>query len=44
MKAEQISVFIENKSGRLAEVTRILGDAEITSGHFRWPTPPISVS
>jgi hypothetical protein len=29
MKAEQISVFIENKSGRLAEVTRILGDAEI---------------
>jgi hypothetical protein len=29
MKAEQISVFIENKSGRLAEVTRILGDAGI---------------
>jgi hypothetical protein len=29
MKAEQISVFIENKSGRLAEVTRILGDAQI---------------
>ncbi|MGD0843856.1 MAG: ACT domain-containing protein [Geobacteraceae bacterium] len=29
MKAEQISVFIENKSGRLAEVTRILGDADI---------------
>lgn len=29
MKAEQISVFIENKSGRLAEVTRILGEAQI---------------
>ena len=29
MKVEQISVFIENKSGRLAEVTRILGDAGI---------------
>lgn len=26
MQVEQISVFIENKSGRLAEVTRILGD------------------
>lgn len=29
MKVEQISIFIENKSGRLAEVTRILGDASI---------------
>lgn len=29
MKVEQISIFIENKSGRLAEVTRILGDAGI---------------
>ena len=29
MKAEQISVFIENKSGRLAEITRILGEAGI---------------
>jgi hypothetical protein len=29
MKAEQISVFIENKSGRLAEVTRILGEAGV---------------
>jgi hypothetical protein len=27
MKVEQISIFIENKSGRLAEVTRILGEA-----------------
>ena len=25
MKVEQISVFLENKSGRLSEVTRILG-------------------
>lgn len=29
MKVEQISIFIENKSGRLAEITRILGDADI---------------
>ncbi len=29
MKVEQISIFIENKSGRLAEVTRILGEAGI---------------
>lgn len=29
MKVEQISIFIENKSGRLAEVTRILGEAEV---------------
>ena len=29
MKVEQISIFIENKSGRLAEVTRILGDAGV---------------
>jgi hypothetical protein len=29
MKVEQISVFIENKSGRLAEVTRLLGDVGI---------------
>ena len=26
---EQISIFIENKSGRLAEITRALGDAGI---------------
>ena len=29
MKVEQISIFIENKFGRLAEITRILGDADI---------------
>ena len=29
MKVEQISIFIENKSGRLAEISRILGDAGI---------------
>jgi hypothetical protein len=29
MKVEQLSIFIENKSGRLAEVTRILGDVGI---------------
>jgi len=29
MKLEQISIFIENKSGRLAEVTRVLGQGNI---------------
>jgi hypothetical protein len=29
MKVEQISVFLENKPGSLAEVTRILGDAGV---------------
>ena len=29
MKVEQISIFIENKSGRLAEITRFLGEADI---------------
>ena len=29
MKVEQISVFVENKSGRLAEVARTLGDAKV---------------
>ncbi len=29
MKVEQISIFLENKSGRLAEVTKLLGDSGI---------------
>lgn len=29
MKVEQLSIFIENKSGRLAEVTKLLGEAGI---------------
>lgn len=29
MKVEQLSVFIENKSGRLAEITGILGDSGV---------------
>jgi hypothetical protein len=29
MQVEQISIFIENKSGRLAEVTRVLGEAGV---------------
>ena len=29
MKVEQISVFLENKSGRLAEVTEVLAKADI---------------
>ncbi len=29
MKVEQISIFLENKSGRLSEVTRVLGNAGV---------------
>ena len=29
MKVEQISVFMENKAGRLAQITRVLGDAGV---------------
>ena len=29
MKVEQISIFLENKAGRLAEVTRVLADAGV---------------
>ena len=29
MKVKQISIFLENKSGRLAEVTKVLGDNKI---------------
>ncbi len=29
MRVEQISIFLENKSGRLAEVTRVLSEAGI---------------
>ncbi|HSG27948.1 MAG TPA: ACT domain-containing protein [Candidatus Krumholzibacterium sp.] len=29
MKVEQISIFLENKSGRLAEVTNILARASV---------------
>lgn len=29
MRVEQIAVFLENKSGRLAEITRILAESEI---------------
>jgi hypothetical protein len=29
MKVQQISIFVENTSGRLAEVTRVLGEAGI---------------
>jgi len=29
MKLKQLSVFLENRAGRLAEVTRVLGDAGV---------------
>ena len=31
MKVKQISIFIENKSGRLAEVTRVLGEKGVNT-------------
>jgi hypothetical protein len=34
MIAKQVSVFLENKSGRLNEVTRILGDSGINISAF----------
>ena len=30
MKAEQISIFLENRAGRLEEVTRVLAEAGIS--------------
>ena len=29
MKAKQLSIFLENKSGRLTEVTDVLGEAGV---------------
>ncbi|MDD4031485.1 MAG: ACT domain-containing protein [Bacteroidales bacterium] len=34
MKVQQVSVFLENKSGRLREVAQILGDAGINISAF----------
>ena len=34
MKIEQISIFIENKTGRLAEVSGVLGDAGVNIRAF----------
>jgi hypothetical protein len=34
MKVKQVSVFLENKTGRLNEVTKILGDAGINISAF----------
>lgn len=34
MKTKQVSVFLENKSGRLREVAQILGDADINISAF----------
>ena len=40
MMAVQISVFLENKSGRLAEVTHALAGAEVTDGGLGTATVP----
>lgn len=29
MRVEQISIFLENRAGRLAEITRVLGEARV---------------
>ena len=29
MQIQQLSIFVENKSGRLAEITRVLADADV---------------
>lgn len=34
MKVKQLSVFIENKAGRVSEVTSILGDADVNIRGF----------
>ena len=34
MKVKQVSVFLENKSGRLYEVTQLLGDAGLNMSAF----------
>ncbi len=44
MLAEQISIFIENKEGRLAEVTAILRDADVNIRACLWRIPRISGS
>jgi len=44
MNVEQISIFLENKPGRLEEVTRIFEGGGSTSGRFPWPTRPSSGS
>jgi hypothetical protein len=31
MRVQQVSIFLENSAGRLAEVTKILKDAQIKS-------------
>ena len=42
MKVEQLSIFLENKAGRLAQVTKTLAEAGINSEPSLWPIRPIS--
>ena len=44
MLIKQLSIFLENKSGRLSEVTKLLGDNGINMSAFRLPIPPNLVS
>ena len=37
MTIKQISVFLENKSGRINDVTKALGKAGITCMRSAWP-------
>ena len=42
MKVEQLSIFLENKAGRLAQVTKTLRKRESISEPSLWPIRPIS--
>ena len=39
MQIQQLSVFIENKPGRMAEVTEVLAEANIDIRAISWPIP-----
>ena len=42
MIIKQLSVFLENKTGRINEVTRILGEEGVNLRHLVWLKPQIS--
>lgn len=44
MPMKQISVFVENKAGRLADITHVLEKLGLTSVRCRWRILPITVS
>jgi hypothetical protein len=44
MKVRQISIFLENRSGRLASVLKEVGRAGVNIGRCRWRTRATSAS